>query len=187
MKENPVLNKMLVCLYVIIGLLALNSILILVTNTNSSSNNKKDDSSQKETNSDYDVSMMKTIDINEMLSYFKDGSTQIVYMGRSNCSACISFLPTLQKAQSEYGYKTLYIDINNVSQSTSEFKEFIKKLDKKYTMQTNEGEKTEEFGYFYGYTPAVFIIKDGKMIDGVIGALDYDTFAKFLETNGYKK
>ena len=51
-------------------------------------------------------------------------------MGRETCGHCVSFLPTLQKAQKELNYKTVYLDIETVDTSSENYKEFISKLDK---------------------------------------------------------
>ena len=53
-------------------------------------------------------------------------------------------------------------------------------------MNVNGEDKTDTYGSFYGYTPAVFLYKDGKMIDGKIGELEYDDFVKWLNDNGIK-
>ena len=46
-----------------------------------------------------------------------------------------------------------------------------------------------EFHYvsdFYGYTPMVIIIKDGKAVNASVGALSESNFKKFLSSNGIK-
>ena len=128
--------------------------------------------------------MMESVDLSTMLNdVFKREDIQVVYMGRSTCSHCVSFLPSLQKAQKELGYKTVYLDIEKVDSSSDEFNEFISKLDKEYTM---DGE-TDTYGSFYGYTPEVFLYQNGKMIDGQIGEMSYDDLISWLKDNGLGK
>ena len=175
-------KKILVCLYIIIGLLCLNTI-VLICKGNISSSSSSEEST--ETNTKYDVSMMESVDLDTMLNdVFKRKDVQVVYMGRSTCSHCVAFLPSLQKAQEELGYKTVYLDIEKVDSSSDQFEEFTSKLDKSYTMNVNGEEKTDTYGSFYGYTPAVFLYKDGEMIDGKIGEVDYDELIKWLKENG---
>ena len=182
MKENKeVLKKILTCAYIIIALLVLNTV-ILICKGNISSDNT---SSSSETSSEYDVSMMESVDLNTMLNdVFKREDTQVIYMGRSTCGVCVSFLPSLQKAQEELGYKTVYLDITKVDTNSDEFEEFTNKLDMQYTMNSDGEEKTDTYGSFFGYTPEVFLYKNGKMIDGKIGAMDYDDLIDWLKDNG---
>ena len=110
MKDTKVIqNKILVCLYIIIGLLCLNTIVLICKGNISFSADET--STNETTNSEYDVSMMESVDLDTMLNdVFKRKDIQVVYMGRSTCSHCVAFLPTLQKAQNELGYKTVYLD-----------------------------------------------------------------------------
>ncbi len=183
MKEQSFQKKVLVCLYIIIALICLNIIIVLckghVTFSNSSTTNTED------AETEYDVSMMESVDLNTMLNdVFQRKDVQVVYMGRKTCSHCVSFLPNLQKAQEELGFKTVYLDIETVDSDSSEFEEFKNKLDIQYTMNVNGEEKTDNYGSFFGYTPAVFLYQDGKMVDGKIGELDYDELIDWLKDNG---
>ncbi len=179
MSENDkIMKKLLVCSYIIIGLIILNTIILIckgnVTNSNTNSTTTTNDTTS------YDVSMMESVDLDTMLNdVFKREDIQVIYMGRPTCSHCISFLPSLQQAQEELGYTTVYLDIETVDSSSDEFDEFIEKLDMEYTM----GEETGTYGSFYGYTPAVFLYQNGKMIDGIIGELSYDELLAWLEEN----
>ena len=125
----------------------------------------------------YDVSMFKKIDTSKFISLFKGDKKSLIYLGRSTCGYCVKFLPNLQKAQKEYGYKTYYLDIT--------------------TVDKNEQSKIQELDTFlkdnYGYTPMVLVVKDGKILnkevdnyDGV-GYTEYKTFEKFLQKLDYKK
>ena len=183
MKENKDnIRKILICCYIIIALISLNTVILICKGNITSSTNEN---SSEEINQDYDVSMMESVDLDTMLNdVFKREDIQVVYMGRPTCSHCIEFLPSLQKAQEEMGYKTVYLDIETVDSSSDQFEEFVSKLDKNYTMNVNGEEQTDTYGSFYGYTPAVFLYQNGEMIDGKIGALSYDELVEWLEANG---
>ncbi len=171
-------NKIITCLYIIIALLCLNTIVLICKGNISTTS---DEETTTESTAEYDVSMMESVDLDTMLNdVFKREDIQVVYMGRSTCSHCVAFLPSLQKAQKELGYKTVYLDIEKVDSKSDEFEEFTSKLDMSYTMN---GE-TDTYGSFYGYTPAVFLYKDGEMIDGKIGELGYDELINWLKDNG---
>lgn len=171
METKEIMNKILRCLYAIIILLTVNTIILIAVNgtVNTSSEEKTDNNQSEE---EYDVSMFTTIDANGFKEAFKSDDMKLVYMGRSTCGYCVQFLPTLQKAQEEYKYETLYLDVSTVDSTAQE--EII-------------GLDEEFFNENYGATPTVLLVKDNKIVDSHIGYSEYDDYAKFLEKNGYSK
>ena len=125
-----------------------------------------------EENTEYDVSMFTSIDVDGVVDAFKSSEMKVIYMGRSTCGYCVQFLPNLQKAQEEYGYETLYLDISTVD---SDGQSKIVDLDKDF------------FEENYGATPTVLLVKDNKIVDSHVGYSEYDDYAKFLEKNGFSK
>lgn len=122
--------------------------------------------------SEYDASMFKQVTPDEFVEAFNSSETSIIYIGRPTCSYCAAFLPALQQAQSDFGYTTLYLDIDEVASSE------ISKI-----TQLDEWLNT-----YYGTTPLVIVVKDGKIQgEGWIGYADYETFAAYLENLGFKK
>lgn len=184
-KDSEQLQAIKVSLYIIIVLLIIITITLFVTNANSDGKSNTSNNNSSETNSDYDVSMMESADISQVLGYFEDGSKKLIYVGRSSCSACIAFLPNLQQAQSEYGYKTVNLDTDTVVTSSDEYKKFVEKLDMEYTLVNNGESETGEFGSFFGYTPTLIVIENGKQVDGFIGYMEYDELTAFLDKNGF--
>lgn len=139
------------------------------------------------TTSDYDVSMMNSLTIDQTVGLFSNTkNTYVVYLGRSTCSACVSFLPILQAMQIKYNYTTQYLDITSVDTSSTSYENLIAKLATEKTITVNGEQKTDKFGSFYGYTPMVFIIKNGKFADGIVGAYSSTKFEEFLNNNGIK-
>ena len=176
-------QKILICLYVIIGILLINTIILAAKEYGGNGSGIDYD----EVDPNYNTTMFEEVDLAGLVKLFDKNETRIVYLGRPDCSACVAFLPTLQEIQEEYGFTTVYLNINKVKSSSSDFTKLKSKLDVNYTMETNEGPVTKTFGEWYGYTPEVFIIKNKKMLNGVIGALSYDSFIQFLEENGITK
>ncbi len=163
------------CLYAIIVILVIITILFIASlngNSSSSSSDSSDSNNDTTENTEYDVSMFTSITGDEFIDKVNSSDLQLIYMGRSTCHYCVQFLPVLQKAQSEYGYETLYLDITTV---TSEQQEKITNVDSDF------------FNENYGATPTVLLVKDGKIVDSQVGYSDYDTFTSFLEKNGYSK
>ena len=54
------------------------------------------------------------------------------------------------------------------------------------TENINGEEVTADIGEFFGYTPMVIIIKDGKAVDCSVGAYSESKFEEFLKENGIK-
>ncbi|MGM9834711.1 MAG: TlpA family protein disulfide reductase [Bacilli bacterium] len=196
------LNRIVVCLIIIAIILAINTIVLVcksdssVKSESTTTTENSDDSGLKTDEGGsgftcidgYDSSMFEKVDLDGVLDLFDSKGISVLYIGRCDCGACATFLPTLQKAQEEYGFTTQYFDINYLDSKSDAFEKVQKKLTKKYEMVGQDGStQTETFGYWIGYTPMTVIIKDGKQVDGEIGAIDYDTLAKMLENSGLSK
>lgn len=169
---SEILNKIFYSLIAIIIILILLLIVGIVKNNNGSSNISN--STEEEASGDYDVSMFETLTTGDAINKIKEGKTEVVYIGRSTCGYCVKFLPTLQQAQKDYNYKTIYI---NIEEMTSDDQNKLLELD------NDEKYISENFGY----TPMVLIFKDGKLVNGWVGYAEYDSFAAFLEDNGLSK
>ena len=82
-------NKIITCLYIIIALLCLNTIVLICKGNISTTS---DEETTTESTAEYDVSMMESVDLDTMLNdVFKREDIQVVYMGRSTCSHCVAF------------------------------------------------------------------------------------------------
>lgn len=171
---KDLLKKLLTCAYIVIALLAVNTIISLTQSSVSSENSESTEQTGTEENIEYDVSMFDTVDSNKVVDLFDSEKTQVIYIGRSTCGYCVQFLPVLQKAQEDYDYTTKYLDITTV---TTEGQSALLAKDNEEKFLENN----------YGATPVVLLVKDGKLVDGWVGYAEYDTFASFLEENGFKK
>ena len=190
--EKKYIKRIYYLVIAILAMVALNLNLaktgkVNLNSTNSSSSSTSNTTGSESDSSNYDVSMMNSLSIGQVNDLFKDTKkTYVVYLGRSTCSACVSFLPTLQAEQSKYNYVTQYLDITTVDTSSADYTTLIGKLAVDKTINVNGESKTDKFGSFYGYTPMVFIIKDGKFADGIVGAYSQAKFEEFLNNNGIK-
>lgn len=192
MKENinytTILNKIFTALVVIAIIMGVNLLftMISLTNGGSGSNNSSNSSTSGTQTNDYDVSDFDALTLTQVLKLFDSKDTSVLYLGRSSCSACVSFLPTLKSVQKDLGFKTKYLDITTVDTSSSDYNTFISKLTKEIEVNANGTKSTGKISDFYGYTPMVIIIKDGKAVNASVGALSESNFKKFLSSNGIK-
>lgn len=167
-EEKKNFNKLLTCLYIIIGILLINTIILYTV----VSDNKKETTTEETENTEYDVSMFEKITANQLVDLFDSDKTQVIYVGRATCGYCVAFLPVLQKAQNDFDYKTQYYDISSL---TTEDKDKIVALD-----------NSEKFlATNFGSTPMVLLVRDGKLIDGWVGNYEYSKFESFLTKNGF--
>ena len=168
-KVESTLQKIFYCLVVIAVILLVGVIGIFAGVENMNGTSTKQDEEQVQ---EYDASMFKQVTPDEFVEAFKGSETQVIYIGRPTCSYCAAFLPTLQQAQKDYNYTTLYLNIDEVDSSE------ISKI----------AELDEWLNTYYGTTPLVIVVKDGKIQgEGWVGYAEYDTFAAYLENLGFKK
>lgn len=162
------LKKLQVCVYIIIVLLLVNTIALFASLKDPSETTSEDETGETY---DYDVSMFDAISADEFEEAFNGSELQVVYFGRPTCGFCVQFLPVLQQAQADYGYTTLYVDIESVD---SDGQAKITGLDS-YLEET------------YGQTPNVVLVQNGQIVDYNLGYTDYSTFTSMLEENGFTK
>ena len=172
-------TKIMTCLYIIIALLFVNTVCSFIS---LSQNESKKIESNSPSTSEYDVSMFEKSTPTEITKKIKNGDLFVLYFGSSECAYCRKMLPTLQEAQKNYNYKTVYLDIKTVNVNSAEYKEMTALLD--VIMTANN--ETKKFGEFE-VTPMIAILNKGKMVDGMIGYNTYDNFVEFLENNGIEK
>ena len=170
--NTKILNKIFYALIALIVISALTFITIFINVADFSSTSSTE--STEEVSGEYDVSMFTELTTSDALEKISDGSKYVVYIGRSTCGYCVQFLPNLQKAQEEYGYQTIYIDLE---QMTSDDQTNI------LTVDNDEKYISENLGY----TPMVLVFEGGKLKNGWVGYAEYDSFASFLEDNGFSK
>ncbi len=171
------LNKIVLCLYAIIFLLLINTTILLLKDAKfgTTGDDEVDKNNGSSSSTEYDVSMFSSVTAETLKDETSKDELQIVYIGRSTCGFCIQFLPVLQQAQKEYGYKTLYLDITTVK--TTEQQDRILELD-------NENEFLNKN---FGSTPMVLLMKNSEIVDTSLGYKDYSEYAEWLEKNGFTK
>ncbi len=150
----------------------------------STSNNSESNSNENsgEVASDYDVSAFKEIKAQDIKKESK-GKNILVYVGRSSCGYCVQYVPILKEIQEKYNkYTTYYIDIAKILNFSGsggvldeEADQIMQKLDKEF-MESN-----------WGATPLTLVIKDGKLVDSIVGYVDSSTLDTFVKDNGFVK
>ena len=128
-----------------------------------------------EEDAEYDVSMFTQITAQELINLYNGSEKSVIYIGRATCGYCVKFLPALQKAQDELGYKTYYYDISTIT--SDEYYEIIALND---FLNNN-----------FGSTPMVIVVQNGQILSanndnqGWVGYAEYDTFKAYMQGLGY--
>ena len=120
---------------------------------------------------EYDTSMFHVVDLNGAIEIFNSNQNQLLFIGRKTCSACQAFIPSLQIAIARDDFYVSYLDLDDIDTSTEAFQEFKSKLDYEYTY----ADTTAPFGDFIGSTPMIIIVKNNKMVFGILGSMSSDT------------
>jgi len=186
-KEGLELKRIAILLYIIIGLLTLNTVFVIINGSGTRSSSGSSGETLEET-TDYDVSMFESIDEKGFMKTIKSSDTQVIFFGRSSCGYCVEFLPTLRQAQEDLGITTYYVDIEAVDTTSEDYKSMVSMIDAMTEAFNKEHGYTDDYAYeyLYGYTPLVVIAKDGKIVDIQVGYSDYDTYVALLKENGIK-
>ena len=173
----------LISILVFAAITAITSIIIAVEyhnnnkNTNSNNNTVNNGTSTNQGNNDqeYDVSMFTEITAEELINLYNGEEKALIYIGRPTCGYCVAFLPALQQAQEEFGYKTYYYDLDTVT-------------DEAYANITGLNNFMAEN---FGYTPMVIVVQNGQILsadesgEGWVGYAEYDSFKSWLQGLGY--
>lgn len=176
------LKKITYCLYIVIVLLAINSILLIVVIGNSSasrafsSSSTGQDGTGEQTDSQeeelpYDVSAFIEMTSDQALEAIKSSEMKVIYFGRSGCGFCRQYVPVLTALQDTYGFQTIYVDTDKLTSADAE-----------KWMALNEYVQQN-----FGPTPFTLVAKDGGYVAAQLGAMNEEGLAAFLESSGFQK
>lgn len=179
MKKNEEIGKILEqirnILIIIAIILLINVVVIAVGNGSKTSNTYSTGSSTSESSDEqlpeYDVTSFTEVTVDEMFNKVNTSGYQVVYIGRSGCGYCRLFLDALKQAQTNFNYKTLYIDLDKV---TTEGSTKMKAISDKVSQS-------------FGSTPMVIVYKDGVYKDMWLGYDEYSAFETYLLGLGMTK
>ena len=183
--EKELLKKIYNVLVIICIVLVINTFVLIFVNSSSKPKTTEEETETSE-NTEYDVSKFNKVTLQEVLDLFDEKGTYLVYVGRPTCSACKLFVPYLNTVSEELDLDIYYYDSTNLTNDSATAEKLKKLMTTKYTLNSQSGSKTGEFGSFLGTTPMFFIIKDGKFKDGFYGAYDTTALKQFLSNNGIK-
>lgn len=187
MKIEEYLNKIYTMLIIVLAISIMSLLIGLVNYSNTKGNTTTNEtltpSNNGSSTSDYDVSMFNAVSVSDILKFLgtSNKETHILYLGRSTCSACVAFLPNLQATQKEMNFTTDYLDITTVDTTSDDYKKFSNLLSKEITQTVNGTSETGKISEFYGYTPMIIVVKNGEVVDAIVGSYSKDNLQTFLK------
>lgn len=135
----------------------------------------------------YDTTVYKTIKGSELAELSK-GKKIVVWIGRQGCSYCSLYAPTIKSVGKDLGITIHYIDLAAMYDTTQY--QWVLTDQASYDaitgMETTNDEAASVMEDF-GSTPMTIIVEDGKVIGGVVGAVDKTTVKETLKNAGIKK
>jgi len=96
--------------------------------------------------------------IKELLGFFAEGKTTIVYIGRDNCEWCLDLIPVLDEIIREKDMKVWYLDILKQSEDDLKHIDEVAELCREFVEIDSEGKPILR-------APSVLYIQEGKLID----------------------
>ena len=169
-KGLDTLNKILICMYVLIFLtivnIALPYIIVFIQNHTYDNVSK---------NGEYDTSMFNEIGIDELEELQNNNNTEVLFICSENYKECVDFLPTIQIAQNEFGYKTYYLRADLLNSEEAQ----------KVLLQYDNSD--EFIRKALGQIPMVISVKKGKLVQGWVGVSNVNDFTEFLKNSGITK
>ena len=180
------LNVMMVLL-VIVTVVAIITMFVAIfkdggkTKDSSKTNTSTETKEEGTTTLEYDVSKFKEISASDIEGESK-GKTILLYIGRSTCGYCVQFVPILQQVQANHKYTTYYLDIAKIY----DYQNGVV-LDKDAEsimvgLKTNDSQK--DVMNNFGSTPMTLVIKNGKVVDSIVGYVDAGTLETLVSSNG---
>ena len=141
----------------------------------------KTEEKQEQQTLEYDVSEFKEISASDIESESK-GKTILLYIGRNTCGYCVQFVPILKEVQHNHKYTTYYLDIAKIY----DYQNGVV-LDKAaettmINLKTNDAQK--DVMKNFGSTPMTLVIKNGKVVDSIVGYVDAGTIETLVTSNG---
>ena len=169
-KGLDTLNKILICMYILIFLSILNISLPYIIKL-------VDKLTDKNTTAEkgvYDVSMFNVITGSDIANYGNTKDVRVLFICHQDYKECQDFLPVVQEAQKEYGYTTDYLSADELNYD--EVRNNLLKYD-------NDDKFIEKV---MGGIPIVLTIKNNKLVQGWVGVSNINDFKVFLNNSGIK-
>ena len=141
---------------------------------------------ESEEPSGYDTTPFKEIKGTDIAKE-SEGKTIVVFIGRQTCGYCAIYAPIITKVSDDYDFRVRYIDLEKLVDIYSPTWEVTdqESYDDLVNLKTTPG--YEIFMDDLGSTPMTIVIRDNKIIGGVVGYVEEETLIQTLKDSGFIK
>ena len=140
-------------------------------------------SGEEEQPSGYDTSAFKEILGKDVVKESKN-KTIVVLVARQNCGYCAIFAPTITEISEEYDFQVRYVDLEKIVDIYSPNWDVIDQESYDTLVNLKAVAGFETFMDEFGATPMTVVIKDGKIVGGIIGAYPKENVVEALKDAG---
>ena len=139
--------------------------------------------SEEEPQSGYDTSAFIEIKGKDVIKESKN-KTIVVLIARQTCGYCAMFAPTITEISEEYDFKVRYVDLAKIVDIYSPNWD-VTDQESYNTLANLEAVKGfEDFMEEFGATPMTVVIRDGKIVGGIVGAYPKENVVEALKEAG---
>ena len=140
-------------------------------------------SGEEEQPSGYDTSAFKEILGKDVVKESKN-KTIVVLVARQTCGYCAIFAPTITEISEENDFQVRYIDLEKIVDIYSPNWDVIDQESYDTLVNLKAVAGFETFMDEFGATPMTVVIKDGKIVGGIIGAYPKEDVESALKDAG---
>ncbi|MDD6878646.1 MAG: thioredoxin family protein [bacterium] len=117
---------------------------------------------------------LSKIGMTEFTTLLNNEDASIIYIAREGCVYCQQQKPIVKQLSSEYDLIFHYLDTDDLTE------------DDMMSIFSLDNELFGEDGKNFG-TPTTLVVKNGKIIDSLVGLTQKNDFEVFLQDNGFIK
>lgn len=163
-------NEFWYCILIVAGLILLllgDQIALRFIQKNPNSNNSIFGSSEKI--GKYQIDFLEELSLNQVIEKINHKEKFLVLSSRQSCETCKIYLPDLKETLEMYNIKAYYINKDNVTLESTEYKEFLM--------------LHEDIKLHFSYTPFLMYFKDGNFTESIVGRVAKNKIEDFIIKN----
>jgi predicted bacteriocin transport accessory protein len=180
------IEKKVNTMFVLTIIIAVISLITLLTNFNTTSPTTTEETHGSETSGSYSTDGFVKAAAQDLESLSK-GKTIVVWIGRQGCGYCTQYVPTITSVGTKLGIDIHYLDLADVFDFTTN--PVSLKDQKAYELLENfaTDEENKDVMQELGATPMTLVIKNNKIVGSFTGALPEDQVLSTLKAEGFKE
>jgi hypothetical protein len=132
------------------------------------------------TEEELDTSMFNVVTTENVDKIFNSTKAEILVIGSKECSATKDFESIMKLSSAKEQYIINYMELLDEDKDSTSYKTFIEKLDLPYNIDG----KDKKLRDYMGATPMIIVIKNKKVVYGMIGSISETALTQLAYTYG---